>query len=49
MTKTDFDNSVSSLDSKIAADKTKHDSIENEFKKLKHLIQGILEVKVILK
>ena len=49
VTKTDFDNSVSSLDSKIAANKTKHDSIENEFKKLKHLIHGILEVKVILK
>ena len=35
VTKTDFDNSVSSLDSKIAANKTKNESIENEFKKLK--------------
>ena len=33
--KTDFDNSVSSLDSKIAGNKTKNESIENEFKKLK--------------
>ena len=33
--KTDFDNGVSSLDSKIAANKTKNESIENEFKKLK--------------
>ena len=37
MTKTDFDNSVSSLDSKIAANKTKNESIENEIKKLKTL------------
>ena len=37
MTKTDFDNSVSSLDSKIAANKTKNESIENEIKKLKAL------------
>ena len=35
MTKTDFDNSISSLDSKIAANKAKNESIENEFKKLK--------------
>ena len=35
MTKTDFDNSVSSLDSKIAANKTKNECIENELKKLK--------------
>ena len=34
MTKTDFDNSVSSLDSKITANKTKNESIENKFKKL---------------
>ena len=33
--KTIFDNTVSSLDSKIAANKTKNDSIENELKKLK--------------
>ena len=37
VTKTDFDNSVSSLDSKIAANKTKNESIENEIKKLKIL------------
>ena len=35
VTKTDFDNSISSLDSKIAANKAKNESIENEFKKLK--------------
>ena len=35
MTKTDFDNTISSLDSKIAGNKTKNESIENEFKKLK--------------
>ena len=35
MTKTDFDNSVSSLDSKITANKTKIISNENESKKLK--------------
>ena len=34
VTKTDFDNSVSSLDSKIAANKTKNESIENKFKKV---------------
>ena len=47
--KTDFDNGVSSLDSKIAANKTKNESIENEFKKVKTLIQAILEGKVTLK
>ena len=35
MTKTNFDNSVSSINNKIAANKTKNDSIENKFKKLK--------------
>ena len=35
MTETDFDNSVSSLDSKITANKTKNKSIESELKKLK--------------
>ena len=34
MTKTDFDNSVSSLDRKITAKKTKNESIDNKFKKL---------------
>ena len=33
--KTNFDNTVSTLDSKIAVNKTKHECIENEFKKLK--------------
>ena len=32
--KTNFDNTVSSLDSKIAENKTKNESIENELKKL---------------
>ena len=32
VTKTDFDNSVSSINNKIAANKTKNDSIENELK-----------------
>ena len=35
VTKTDFNNIVTSLDGKIAANKTKNDSIENEIKKLK--------------
>ena len=34
VTKTIFDNTVSSLNSKIAKNKTKNESIENEFKKL---------------
>ena len=34
VTKTIFDNTVSSLNSKIAEDKTKNESIENELKKL---------------
>ena len=33
-TKTDLDNTISSLDSKIAENKTKNESIENELKKL---------------
>ena len=37
MSKVIFDNTVSSLDSKIAANKTKKKSIENELKKLKTL------------
>ena len=35
--KTDFDNTVSSLNNKIAASKTKNESVENELKKLKKL------------
>ena len=38
VTKSDFCNSVSSLDSKITAKKTKNESIENKFKSYKHLI-----------
>ena len=37
MTKIIFDNTVSSLDSKIAANETKNESTENELKKLKTL------------
>ena len=37
VTKTIFDNNVSSLDSKIAVNKTKNKSIENELQKLKTL------------
>ena len=36
--KTDFDNTVSGLNNKIAENKTKNGSIENELKKLKNLI-----------
>ena len=35
ITKTDFGNSVSSINNKIAENKTKNDSIENELNKLK--------------
>ena len=35
VTKTDFDNTVSSLNNKIAASKTKNESIENEIQQLK--------------
>ena len=34
VTKTDFDNNLSSLNNKITPNKTKHLIIENEFKKL---------------
>ena len=37
MTKTDFDNIISSLDSKIAENKTRNEYIENKLKKLKTL------------
>ena len=40
VTKTNFDNTVSSLDSKIAKNQTKNKSIENEFKKLKTFLLG---------
>ena len=35
VSKTIFDNTISSLDGKIAANKTKNDSAENELRKLK--------------
>ena len=35
VTKTDFDNTVSSLNSKTVKNKAKHESIESELKKLK--------------
>ena len=37
MVKTNFDNTVSSHDNKIAANRTKNESIEDELKKLKTL------------
>ena len=37
MEKTNFDDTVSSLDSKIAVNITKNESIENELKKLQNL------------
>ena len=37
VTKTNFDNNVSSLNNKIAINKTKHESIENEFKEFKNI------------
>ena len=48
-TKTNFDNTVSSLDSKIVKNKTKNKSIKNELEKLKHLIWVILLVRASLK
>ena len=35
VTKTNFDNEVSSLDSKVVANKTKNESIENKLSELK--------------
>ena len=40
MTRVNFHNTVSSLDSKIAKNKTKNKFIENEFKKLKTIDLG---------
>ena len=40
MTKIIFDNTVSSLDRKIPANKTTNDQIENELKKLKKIDSG---------
>ena len=47
--KTDFDNTVLTLNNKIAVNKTKNESIENELKSKKHLILVILLARVILK
>ena len=49
VTITVFDNTVSSLDSKIAENKTKNKSIKNELKKLKTLDLSYLLVRIILK
>ena len=40
MVETNFDNTVSRLDSKIAPNKTKNESIENELKKVKTFDSG---------
>ena len=42
MAKTDFDNCVSSLDSKITVNKTKTESIKMSLKSNKHLIKVVL-------
>ena len=47
-TKTDFDTKLKSLNQKVNSNKTKHLFVENGLKRYKHLIQVILEVKVIL-
>ena len=47
-TKTDFDTELKSLNQKINSNKTKLLLVENGLKSYKHLIQVILEVKVIL-
>ena len=47
--KTDFDNTVLTLNNKIAVNKTKNESIENQLKSKKHLILVILLARVILK
>ena len=48
VTKTDFDNSVSSLDRKITAKRQKLSLLTINLKSYKHLIWAILEVKVTL-
>ena len=47
--KTDCDYKLISYNKKINWNKTKHALVENEFKNYNHLIQFILEAKVILK
>ena len=48
ITKTDFNAKLSSLNRKITSDKSKHLLVENDLKKLKHLVQVILLAKLIL-
>ena len=48
ITKTDFNAKFSSLNRKITSDKSKHLLVENDLKKLKHLVQVILLAKLIL-
>ena len=48
VTKTDFDDKLSSLNRKITANKTRHLLVENEFKK-SEIFDSIFVVKVILK
>ena len=48
ITKTDFNAKLSSLNRKITSDKSKHLLVENNLKKLKHLVQVILLAKLIL-
>ena len=47
-TKRDFDTKLKSLNQKINSNKTKNLLVENGLKSYKHLIQVILEIKVIL-
>ena len=49
VTKTDFDDKLKNLNQKNNSNETKHLLVENELKSYKHLIQVILEVKIILK
>ena len=44
-----FDGKLSNLNKNITSDKTKHLLVENELKKLKNLVQLVLEEKVNLK
>ena len=48
ITKPDFNAKLSSLNRKITSDKSKHLLVENDLKKLKHLVQVILLAKLIL-
>ena len=45
MTKTNFDAKRKGFNQKINSNKTRHLLVGNEFKRYKHLIQFILEVK----